>query len=382
MQTRVGFKCASCTGQTAAGGGESRRRLLLLAGGALAMVVGGLVVAGVVGGEGPPTEGPAPAASPVSAERNVQFDGADGLTLGATLGLPAGAAAGDGLGAVVILPGFGPTDRNGLYPPGRPADPLYRDLSETLVDGGMVTFRYDKRGTGQSVLPPSDTLTFDDMVADAAAAVDFVAERAEIDAQRIAVVGHEEGGLVALQLAASDPRIASVVLVSVPGRPLVEVVADDFRNSGHGEDVEDLEAVVASLLAGEELPEPGALPASVRGFFPVGQGEYARGLFSIDPVTLARRVDVPTLVVRGERATGISADDAEALVGALGDEAQPLVAPDAGHTLLISDPADETAPAESDSSEHAGPSGAGSGFGHRDENALTRIRDFLASTLA
>ncbi|MBW3548035.1 MAG: alpha/beta hydrolase [Actinobacteria bacterium] len=351
---------------------------------ALALFVGGVLVSRVVGGEGPTTGGSAPAGSPVSAERHLELDGADGLTIGATLALPAGASAGDGLAAVVVLPGFGPTDRNGLYPPGRPADPLYRDLSETLVDGGMVTLRYDKRGTGQSVLPPDATLTFDDMVADAAAAVEFLAERAEVDGQRIAVVGHEEGGLVALQLAASDPRVASIVLISVPGRPLVEVVAEDFRNSGHGDDVDDLESVVESLLAGQDLPEPDALPASVRGFFPVGQGEYARDLFSLDPMALARRVDVPALVVRGERSTGISAGDAEALVGALGDDAQVLAAPEAGHTLMVTDPPGAAIPAEPDPSEHAGPSehGGPSGFGHRDEDALTRIRDFLASTLS
>ncbi|MBW3575891.1 MAG: alpha/beta hydrolase [Actinobacteria bacterium] len=357
---------------------------MLLAGGGLAVVLGGLVVSQVIGGEGRTTGGSAPAVSPVSAERNVQFEGADGLTIGATLGLPADAAAGDDLAAVVVLPGFGPTDRDALYPPSTGPDPLYRDLSAALVDSGTVTLRYDKRGTGQSALAPGDQLTFDDLVTDAAAAVAFLSERAEVGSQRIAVVGHEEGGLVALQLAASDPRVASIVLVSVPGRPLVEVVADDFRNSGHGEDVDDLESVVASLLAGEDLPEPDALPASVRGFFPVGQGDYARGLFSIDPVALARRVDVPALVVRGERATGISAVDAEALVGALGDDAQALAAPDAGHTLMVTDPTEGAAPARPDASEHGGSSehAGPSGSGHRDDDALTRIRDFLASTLS
>jgi pimeloyl-ACP methyl ester carboxylesterase len=380
VHTPVGFKCETCTGQASPRWGSVGRGWLLLA--AAVLLVGGVLVSRVVG-DGEPSsssDGSTSAASPVSAERHVQFDGAGGLTMGASLNLPAGAAPGDGLAGVVILPGFGPTDRNGLYQPGRPADPLYRDLSTALVEGGMVTFRYDKRGTGQSVLPPGEPLAFEDMVADAAAAVSFVAERAEVDPERIAVVGHEEGGLVAMDLASSDPRLAGIVLVSVPGRPLVEVVADDFRNSGHGEDVEDLRTVVTSLLAGEELPEPDALPASVRSFFPTGHEQYARDIFAADPVALARRVEIPTLVVRGERATGISATDAEALREALGDGAEVSVAAEAGHTLMVV-PVDEGPPGgvAADGDDHA-PAPATSA-GERDADALARIREFLLSTL-
>lgn len=389
VQTRVGFKCSACTGGTPAGRRPSGRRLVV-ATATVAVVGAGLLLSRVVGGgqAEDPAGSPAPATSAGSLERPVQFEGAGGLTLGATLGLPPGAGVGDDRPGVVILPGFGPTDRNGLYPPGRPADPLYGDLSTALLDEGMVTFRYDKRGTGQSVLPPGEALRLDDMVADAAAAVDFLVDRAEVSPERIAVVGHEEGGLVALRLAASDPRIAGVVLVSVPGRPLVEVVAEDFRNAGHGEDVERLDSVVAGLLAGEELPAADTLPESLRDFFPAEQQQYLRDIFSVDPLQAARDVDVPALVIRGERATGVSAVDADALVAALGDDAQAIAVPDAGHTLARVPAADEAAPATDDHGEALGsagdghPGSAGTGGGQRHEGALARIREFLASVLA
>lgn len=383
VQTRVGFKCPACTGGTPARGRGGGRRLALAT--AAVAVGGGVFLLSRVVGDGEPASSagaPSPVVPATSVERPVQFEGADGLSLGATLGLPPGTGVADDRPAVVILPGFGPTDRNGLYPPGRPADPLYRDLSRALLEEGMVTFRYDKRGTGQSALPPGDPLRLDDMVADAGSAVAFLADRAEVDPERIAVVGHEEGGLVALQLAASDPRVAGIVLVSVPGRPLVEVVADDFRNSGHGEDVERLDSVVVGLLAGERLPSPDALPPTLRDFFPAGQQEYLRDIFSVDPVMVARDVDVPALVVRGEHATGISAVDADALVAGLGDEAEAVTVPHAGHTLLRVEPT--AAPGEGESSAHPGDAHgpAPGGVGQRNEEALARIREFLASILA
>lgn len=66
-------------------------------------------------------------------------------------------------------------------------------LSEALVKEGVVTLRYDKRGTGRSQLPAGTPLRFEDIVADAGAAVSFLAERSEVDPKRLAVIGHEEG---------------------------------------------------------------------------------------------------------------------------------------------------------------------------------------------
>lgn len=383
--TPVGFKCESCIG-SAPVGARRGRHALVVAGSAIAVVVAIFLVSRLVGGDGATAPGNRTLAAPAApAERRVHFDGAGGVALAATLGLPAGAASGDGLPGVVILPGFGPTDRDALYPPSAGPDPLYRDLSATLVDSGTVTLRYDKRGTGQSALAPGEQLTFDDLVSDAAAAVGFLSERAEVDRERIALVGHEEGGLVALRLAVSDRRIASVVLVSVAGRPLVEVVADDFRNSGHGDDVEQLEAVVARVVNGEGLPEPGTLPPSLASFFPTDQEEYLRDIFSLDPVAVARGVHVPVLVVRGEKATGISAADAEALVSAIGDDAEVVSVADAGHTLLEIDSSHLPGTTDPDSSAHGSESSGGppgAGVRERSEEALARIREFLASTLA
>ncbi|MGI9120123.1 MAG: alpha/beta hydrolase [Acidimicrobiales bacterium] len=344
-------------------------------------------VAGValLGGDVPdPGSAQAPrAAAAVPVERRVHIDGAVGVSIGGTVTMPTSVGAGGGVAGVVIIPGFGPTNRDGKVGPGGAADTFYLDLSRTLVDSGMATLRYDKRGTGQSVLPPDRPLTFDDMVADAGAAVAFLAERAEVDPQRIAVVGHEEGGLVALQLAADDPRVASLALVSVPGRPFLQVLTDDFNNSGHGDQVPALQGVVGGLLAGEPLPDPATISSGVRDFFPVTRQEYLIDIFSLDPVVLAGQVDVPVLVVRGDAATGISAADADALVGALGPETEVVVAPDAGPTLVVADsPAGAAASSGSTSGEHEHDQAPAAPVPERDEGAMARIDDFIIATAA
>ena len=383
--TGVGFKCGPCTGvgRRSARRGREPAAPTWLRPAALAVAVAvilGIVAANLLGGGGPEEVGADATADQRvlggAIERQVQFEGAGQVDLAATLALPPGhTATGSPLAGVVIVPGFGPTTREGVVAPGTVPDPFYSDLSRTFTDAGMAVLRYDKRGTGQSTLPPDEPLTFDDMVADSAAAVSFLADRAEVDPGRIAVVGHEEGGLVGLDLAGSDARVASLVLVSVPGRPLLEVLVDDFNNSGHAEEVGGLRAVVSGLLAGQGLPDQAQLPSFLRNYFPEAQQPYLEDIFALDPVALASSVDVPTLIVRGEAATGISATDADALATAIGPATEVVVAPDAGPTLQVQEPV-AGVPA------HVHGESVPAFTTERDPEVMARITDFLADSIA
>ena len=383
--TGVGFKCGPCTGVSrhSARSGREPAAPTWLRPAALAVAVAvilGVVAANLLGGGGQEEVGAdAPADQQAlggAIERQVQLEGAGQVDLAATLAVPPGhAATGGPLAGVVIVPGFGPTNRDGIVVPGTVPDPFYSDLSRTFTDAGMAVLRYDKRGTGQSVLPPDEPLTFDDMVADSAAAVSFLADRAEVDPGRIAVVGHEEGGLVALDLAASDPRVAGLVLVSVPGRPLLEVLVDDFNNSGHAEEVDGLRAVVSGLLAGQGLPDQTQLPPFLSNYFPEAQQAYLEDIFSLDPVALASRVDVPTLIVRGAAATGVSAADADALAAAINPATEILVAPDAGPTLQVIEPV-------ADAPAHVHGENVPAFTTERDPEVMARITEFLTASIA
>lgn len=376
VPTSVGVKCAACIGRPGekAATAARRRRLIWSAAGGAALVALA-VVATTLGSDdsGGSTRATAPILQGGAALRTVQFGGADDLKLAGALALPEGAASGSKLAGVVILAGYGPTNRNGVVAEGGVPDNLYRELSEAFADAEMVTLTYDKRGTGQSVLPESEPLRFEDLVTDAAAAVDFLAQRAEVDPERIAVVGHGEGGLVAMQLAEQEPRVRGLGLISVPGRPFVDVLADDFAGSAHrGEEVAGLRAVVASLLADGRLPAD--IPASLAGFFPAGRQEYLTDIFSLDPVALAREVDVPVLVVRGGAATFVTAADEAALRGALSSD-EVFVAGDAGPTLLV-----QGAPLPD--TEHAHDNIGVAPTRERSAEAVTRITQFLTRVTA
>ena len=107
------------------------------------------------------------------------------------------------LPAVVLVGGSGPTDRDGIAY----GIPILGQIAGALADAGYIVVRYDKRGIGQSG-GRAESASLADYAEDLRAAVKMLADRKDVDPKRIAVVGHSEGGDVALMAAAKDKRIA------------------------------------------------------------------------------------------------------------------------------------------------------------------------------
>jgi pimeloyl-ACP methyl ester carboxylesterase len=355
VRTPVGFKCSACTGGPADPPRPRRRppvnlnatRLRPASPRTLPLIAAALLVVAVAAFAGyllvrpshriVVTTNPA-AVAPANTDRLVQFTGAPGHQISGDLLLPprsSGAVPG-----VVIVPDWGSVDRNGMTPVGTLPDPLYSDLAQELLSKGIASLRYDPAGQGQSVLPQGSTLRFEDLVTDADAAVRLMAERVGVDPQRLSVIGHGWGGLVALQLAGQDHRINRLVLVSTPGRPVVDTLADQLQTTAVTPadaqlEIQQLRQAVMGLLAGQPLPQPSALETPLRPILQPGQEPYLKAIFGLDPANLAKQAHVPTFIVRGGQDPAITAADCQLLAGALGAQGQLLTAPNASRTLSI-----------------------------------------------
>ena len=127
--------------------------------------------------------------------------------------------AGARLPAVVLVGGSGPTDRDGLVF----GIPVLGQIADGLADAGFVVLRYDKRGVGQSG-GRAESAGLTDYAEDVRAAVKMLADRKDVDPKRIAVIGHSEGGAVALIAASKDKRIAAVALLASNGVPGTDLI--------------------------------------------------------------------------------------------------------------------------------------------------------------
>lgn len=266
----------------------------------------------------------------LSTSQDLAWEGTGGVSLAGTLTRPAG---GGPAPAFLLLAGSGPTDRDGNQPPQLVTD-LLKDLAQALAGLGIASLRYDKRGVGAGarLLPRepaalADFARWENFAGDAAAAFRTLARHDGIDAARVGILGHSEGGLIALDLAASGAvRPAALVLAATPGRPMARVLRDQLGRLGRAQGAP--EEVIAAILDEndrilKDLADGGGYPSAIhpglRGLYPPYLEPFWRSLAALDPAALAARHAGPVLVLAGREDVQVSADrDAGILAAALG----------------------------------------------------------------
>ena len=150
----------------------------------------------------------------------------DDLVLTGTLSTPAGDEPHP---AVILISGSGSQDRHGETP----AIPGYRPfewIAEALVGQGVAVLRFDDRGVGGSGGAPA-TATSAETALDVEAALAFLRTKPEIDADRIGLVGHSEGGLVAAMVASRDPGVSFIVSLAGPAANGLRTLEAQMRRS-------------------------------------------------------------------------------------------------------------------------------------------------------
>lgn len=250
---------------------------------------------------------------------------------------PAGTLAGtlirpaDGQPVILVIPGSGPTDRDGNNPLGVTAAP-YRLLAEALGARGIGTLRIDKRGMFGSAAPGVDpnAVTIERYADDVATWADTA--RKATGRECIWLLGHSEGGLVALAAARRMPGLCGAITVAAPGRKLGDVMREQLRaNPANAPLLDAALAAIARLEAGERV-DVSAMPAPLQGLFaPPVQG-FLIDLFGHDPAALAAGVSVPLLVIQGGNDLQVPESDGETLRAAQ-RQARYVLLPDMNHVL-------------------------------------------------
>lgn len=309
-------------------------------------------------------------------ESVLQFEGAGKLHMGGTLAMPDQAGS-QPVGAVLIVPSAARNDRNG-YIDVVPGDPVYQDLSKAITGAGMAAFRYDRRSMGTSKMEPGEQVTFDDMVTDAHEALRFLSQRNGIDPASLAIVGHDLGGIIAMRVGATEDKVKSVVLLSTPGRPLVDVMAGDFQAAYGPESAAAFRSVISTLLTTGALPDRATIRPEHQTVLPLGQDALLKAVYALDPVADAAKVKVPALVVTGRQSTLVSTVDGDALTAAL--PSAQAVSADTTATLQRITPA--LTPAFDPNDHRAHGRGRPPDTADRDQPAVDRITAFLSAKIA
>jgi pimeloyl-ACP methyl ester carboxylesterase len=228
----------------------------------------------------------------------------------------------------VIIAGSGPTDRDGNSRLGLNTN-SYKLLAEALGARGISSVRYDKRGVGGSakLAALERETTVQHFVSDAAAVAQWLATQPDITS--VVLIGHSEGGLIAL-LAAETLKPAGIVLLAAPGRRLGALLREQFARPGiPAPSVAEARGIIAALERGEDVAD---VSKSLAPAFRPSVQPYLRSLMAIDPVGLARSLPLPLMIIGGGRDLQVGRSDFDALVAGRPD-AVAYWEPDMGHTL-------------------------------------------------
>jgi len=269
-------------------------------------------------------------AGPVSTEIALH---AEPAPLHGTLLTPESASA-----VAVILPGSGPTDRDGNSPLGVAAS-TYRLLAEGLAAQGIATVRIDKRGIAASAAagPAEADLRFDAYAADARA---WATEAAARTGQPCAwLIGHSEGALVALKaVEGGDDKICGLILLSGAGRPAGVVIREQLQAGLPDPLKTQAFAVLTELEAGHTVADT---PPALAALFRPSVQPYLISWLPLDPAALLAAYDGPVFIGQGTTDLQVTVTDAQALAAA--DPKATLKLWDGVNHLLKTAPADRAA---------------------------------------
>ena len=260
---------------------------------------------------------------PVAQE--VQAPGPDGPLAGTWL------SAGSDSPIVLIIPGSGPTDRDGNNPMGVKAASL-KLLADGLAAEGISSVRIDKRGmfgSKAAVPDPSDVTigAYDDDVESWIKAM-----QKRTGAHCLWLAGHSEGGLIALSTAQRDAPICGLILLESPGRPMGDIMREQLRaNPLAAPLLPDADKAIDSLEAGKTIDVSNLHPAVGKIFYP-GVQKFLIDEFAQHPAELASSYKGPMMIIWGSKDIQVARADYDALAGAAPD-AKTLVVPDMNHVL-------------------------------------------------
>ncbi|SJZ75480.1 alpha/beta hydrolase [Novilysobacter spongiicola] len=260
----------------------------------------------------PPAAAPPPEDAGFSESDFSIGEGDDALP--GTLAMPAGEGPFPGL---VLVHGSGPHDRDETVGANRP----FLDIARGLASQGIAVLRYDKRTSARPQDFADGDFTIDEETTDdAVAAVAALRGADRVDPDRVFVLGHSQGGMLAPRIAARSGEVAGLVMLAAPARPLLDLLpeqnryllsADGSINAAEQDFLETLDEQIARVRSGEPMEAkdtPMGLPPG-----------YWRQFDAIDPVADAVQTELPMLLLQGGRDFQVVDADWQLWQRALGD---------------------------------------------------------------
>ncbi len=228
-------------------------------------------------------------------------------TLSGTLCMP------DGIGpfpVVLMVHGSGPLDRDENFRSVKLN--IFKTLAGHLCEAGIASLRYDKRGCGKST-GDYHTAGHQDLVDDAIACFDALARSSLCLENRIYVLGHSEGTIIAPQMTFKRPTIAGLILLNPFVQKMDIILLQQARHITEAIRVQTgpkgLVLRIATKLTGDPIVSQAKLlrrlkttdTPTIRHLFQKIPAKWLREMLAMNPEDIFRSVTTPMLLIGGEK---------------------------------------------------------------------------------
>jgi pimeloyl-ACP methyl ester carboxylesterase len=212
---------------------------------------------------------------------------------------------------VLIVPGSGPTDRDGNSALGMKTN-MYRLLAEGLAAQGIATVRVDKRGMfGSAAAGDPNAVSVDIYASDYRAWIDSI--RQQTDRKCVWLLGHSEGALMASAAAEGREDVCGLILVAGMGRKMGDIIRAQLQdNPANAPLLGQAFTAIAELEAGRHT-DTSAMHSALLPLFAPPVQDFLISMMAADPVEALRRARVQTLIVQGTADLQVTLEDAKLL---------------------------------------------------------------------
>jgi len=214
---------------------------------------------------------------------------------------------------VLILPGSGPTDRDGnsLGLPGK--NDSLKMMAEDLASRGIPSVRIDKRGIGASKAagPKEENLRFETYVDDVVSWLEFLESKQGF--KKLVILGHSEGALIGL-VAANKHQVAGYISLAGTSRRASVLLRDQMATKLSPELLAEAGIILQQLDQGVPVKK---VSSGLDPLFRKGVQPYLISWFRYTPTEELARLTCPCLILQGTTDIQIPVSDAESLQKAL-----------------------------------------------------------------
>jgi alpha/beta superfamily hydrolase len=214
----------------------------------------------------------------------------------------------------ILISGSGPQNRNEELLGHKP----FLVLADYLTKNDIAVLRFDDRGVGESTGSFTSATTAD-FGTDVEAALLYLQTRKEINKNKIGLIGHSEGGMIAPMVASRSKNVAFVVLLAGPGLSGAELLALQStylsRASGMDENQIAENMVINKKIYGlilssssgyvdsikAELKRKGLSNSNINQQLEVLESPWYKYFLGLDPVSYLSKTTCPLLALNGKK---------------------------------------------------------------------------------